>query len=406
MAEIAALARIEHAGQMITTPQILADRIREWQDVAHVLTPAVQISAIAPQHAINVAVVVMDTKIDEKGIGTDTYGPASDGRGLPWLKAGERALAKVGLLKIASAAGISWVPEFTGRTDDRKTLHYWEYRAVGVYIGFDGRPQTIEGTVEVDLRDGSAQMKGFTPGQIDAARKSGLRQAESKAMNAAIRSLGLRQKYTAKELEKPFVILRTSYIPDMSDPAVRHMVADRALSGASALYAGRRLPPASNGEVIDVTPEPSGTVARTGETPPMPENRQPPAPEPKRETAPPPTPTTSTPQKPDGPLVVRVETKEGTTKDQRDASGAVTKKGGRPYKRFLIVLSTGEELHSFDAKIAELAQKLQADQVPVDVVTQTSKFGTDIVELRRAGEQPDLLMDDDVTDADLPGGKY
>lgn len=275
MANETPLARVEQtAGQMIKDPATLAARIRGWQQDAHVLTPAIQVSSIAPGHAVNVAVVVLDPRVDDRGFGTDTYGNTA------FLKSEERALSKVALVKIAQAAGISWVPEYTGRVDDRKTPHLWEYRAVGVYTAFDGQVQTIEGTVEIDLRDGSAQIGGWTPEawaklseenkrlpkekqvwniggwsdkRVLQARQFGLRLAEAKAMNAAIRSLGLRQKYTAKELEKPFVVLRTSYVPDMSDPAERQAWRERALTSNATLYPGAHRLQAP--EVIDVEPQ-------------------------------------------------------------------------------------------------------------------------------------------------------
>jgi hypothetical protein len=94
-----------------------------------------------------------------------------------------------------------------------------------------------------------------------AARRFGLRLAESKSMNAAIRNLGIKAKYALEELKKPFVMFRCSYVPDMSDPDIKRMVAGQALSGAGLLY-GQTAPAGAPIEhVIDVTPEKGPSTA-------------------------------------------------------------------------------------------------------------------------------------------------
>jgi len=392
VAENTALARLEQsASQSITTPQTLAAKVREWSELAHVLTPAVQISAIAPQHAVNVAVVVLDTRIDEKGIGTDTYGPASDGRGVPWMKQGERAPSKTGLLKIAAAAGVSWVPELSGRTDDGKTPFYWCYKSVATVVDFDGSRRVLPpGTFEVDLRDGSPSLKGFTPNQIDQARKSGLRMAESKAMNAAIRTLGLRQKYTAKELEKPFVILRTSFVPDMGDPMQRRLVAERALGGATALYGQPRQIEAGAPvhDVIDVEAEHVTTSATTVQTS-TPTNGGS-----QGQTS-----QAQAPAEPSGPTITDVKPEKGVTAEKRDAQGTITSRGGKPWTRYVVTLSDGRVVYTFSASIGDQAEKFRADKTPVDVTTTETRFGHDILELRRATAP--LPFDDGPTEAEV-----
>lgn len=391
MADTNALVKLEQSANVaITSAATLTERIREWQTVAHVLTPAIHVSALAPQHAVNVAVVKISAETDDRGIGDDTYGLPKQGKGLPWLGQGERAIGKVGLLKIAAAAGISWDPDRSGRTDDRKERYYWEYQAVGTYIGFDGRPQTLIGTFELDLRDGSPALKGFSPAQIDATRRSGLRICESKAMNAAIRTLGLKQKYTVQELQKPFVILRTSFIPDMNDPMQRQMVAERALGSSRVLYPSPR-PALPDPDTIDVEPvrgetivQPDGSTVntRTGEVT-----------GPERPAKP-------EPVLPTGPIITAIRKQDGKTRDQVDERGNVLKKGGRPFTRHFITLDDGTELHTFDAGIGELAAKLMAEKAPIEFASEKGKWGEDITELKRA--EPRLPLDDDgPTDADL-----
>jgi hypothetical protein len=269
----------EASSSIIQRADLLSTRILEWKaQGCHVLAPAVKIGGIARHFGVNVSAVFINPD--------PSAGECYCDKAL--MKEDERALSRIGLQKIAQCAGISWLPA-SGRTDDRRIQHLWEYRAIGAYVGLDGAPQLLQGTAEVDLRDGSAQIGGWTPerwrellaanaeatrkGQKETwqiggwsearvlqARRFGLRLAETKAMLAAVRSLGLKAKYLKGELSKPFIVLRTQYLPDHDDPATRAMVAQNALLGAAALYANgpaevvpfrRELPEAPMVETID-----------------------------------------------------------------------------------------------------------------------------------------------------------
>jgi hypothetical protein len=384
VAEATALARITaSASQMITTPTMLADRIREWREIAHVLTPAVQISAIAQQYEIAVSVVVLDTTVDKRGIGPEVYSLGEDGRGVPWLSRGECAIGKVGLLKISQAAGVTWDPRYCGRTDDRRERYYWEYKAVGSYVDFTGASQTIQATFELDLRDGSPALKGFTGPQIDATRRAGLRICESKAMNAAIRELGIRQKYQIKDLEKPFVIFRVMFVPDMKDPMQRRLVTERALAGSAALYpAHRQIETGAPPEVIDVTPERQEPVApATAETPAGTVNTTTGEIVEEKPAAPP---------APTGPTITRIDPQSGKARDT-----------GRPYTKSILTLSDGRTIYTFDKDVAKLADTFMREKTPIEVTPHETKWGVEIVELQRATAQ--LPYDDnDPAEADLP----
>ncbi len=401
MAEQTALARIQQsASSSITTAADLARRIGEWKEAAHVLTPAIAVSAIAPQHVVNVAVVVISPEVGDNGQGDDTYGLDSKGKGLPWLKPGERAINRVGLMKLAQAAGLSWDAALSGRTDDRKERFYWEYKAVGHYVGFDGQVQTVVGTFELDLRNGSPALKGFQDSQIDQARKNGMRLCESKAQAAAIRELGLKQKYTAEELKKPFVILRTSFVPDLKDPEQRRMVAERGLAGASALYPTARQIGAGRPHAdIDVEATRVETVdtragkvdTATGEIvgQAQPTNGH-------GAAAP-----AQIQQPPAGPTITAVSVLEGKTRPALDPSGKpIPGTGGRAFTRYAVTFADGTEGATFDKGIGELAQELKMVGVPVEKVIEATAKGKNLVELRRA--QAHLPLDDDgPTDADL-----
>lgn len=226
--------------EIITTRDEFNEAVGFWREHAfNVLSPFSNITGIAAQHGLIASVVKIDG--DPNGITGDVYG------GLPFLKgqkgtdSEEVALAKGALRKIAECGGISIT---TLRTDPRTFPNYWEFKAMASYRGIDGGIVVREATAEWDLRDGSDRLKGMGANQVSEARKNGLRNCETRAINAVIRECGtgLKQKYTRGELKKPFVILRVMYQPDMTDPDTRRIFAERALAGTSALYPARQLP--------------------------------------------------------------------------------------------------------------------------------------------------------------------
>lgn len=246
---------------VIRSPREYTERLQIWQrQHYHVLTPFANFSAL-PDHFGLVPTLV---QIDPRPEAGDVYEDRL------FCKDGEVALAKIGLSKIAMAAGMTIT---TMRTDDRRIANLWEMKATARFVGIDGTPQSVDGTEELDLRDGSDRAqkvmgKNRSQEALRAARAKGLRGCEARAINAAIRQFGIKQKYTREELAKPFVLVRVVYMPDMSDPATRQLVTERALGGSATLYgagAPQALPPAEPehvstiglGQVIDVKPEPA-----------------------------------------------------------------------------------------------------------------------------------------------------
>jgi hypothetical protein len=241
-----ALAPVPAAATLIVTPEQYTTKLQAWQRNYHVLAPFSQISGMAPNHGLMYTAVTINS--DAKSLDGDVYDNA--GGKLPWLKDNERALAKRGLRKIAEALGVSYT---TQRTDPRTIPNYWEVRAVATYRGLDGAVMQREVTQDWDLRDGSPRLKGMSANQISEARKNGLRNCETRAINAVIRECGtgLPQKFTAEDLRKPFIGVRVVYQPDMSDPDTRRIVTERALAGTAALYPARQLPAAEPLDDLD-----------------------------------------------------------------------------------------------------------------------------------------------------------
>jgi hypothetical protein len=217
-------------GEIVTADAYNA-RVAEWRDSGFsVLTPAVALSSIPRDHKIAVTRV----QINPNPAGGEVYTNPL------FTKAGEVALSKVGLEKIAQCAGIS-IDEIE-RVDSRTVPHVWSYRVYGHWIGFDGARIDRVATKTLDLRDGSADIKGFTANQIEQARRHGEAVCESKAINRLYRQYGLKQKYPQAELaERPFIVLKLQWDPDMSNPIVAALLTQMR-AGATRLMFPQGLP--------------------------------------------------------------------------------------------------------------------------------------------------------------------
>lgn len=255
----------------IDDPRDLGNRIMAWKEKGyHVLSPAIQISNFAPGYGVNASMVLLDYNVDpSSGAGVDVYFDKAtmNGKGDNRDGSEQRGVSKIGLNKIASAAGVSWVKG--ERVDPLVIQNLWIYRVLGVYLAYDGTPQTIPGEKEIDYRDGSAQIgewsreawdavmrkndkvpagqqqkhiNGWSDRRVRNARTNGAERAETGAMERAIRTLGIKHVYTITELKRPFVALRVCPIMDMTDPAVRRMVAEGQMGGVAKLYAQQHQP--------------------------------------------------------------------------------------------------------------------------------------------------------------------
>lgn len=246
---------------LITSQSEYERQLQVWQkEDVHALCPMIDFGALPEQFVLVPAKVQINPDIN-----------AGEVYKAHFCKPGEVALTTMGLQKIASCAGISLD---TQRTDPRTIPLYWEFKAMASWTGFDGATQRRAATKEWDLRNGSEQLKGFTANQISEARKHGSRNAETRAINAVIRQLGIKQKYTVDELRKPFGLVRVVYQPNMSDPVQRAIVTQQAIGGGAAFYGppalGAGQGPVIEGQLADAHEEPAAAAASdrsTVETP-------------------------------------------------------------------------------------------------------------------------------------------
>ncbi|MDP3717134.1 MAG: hypothetical protein Q8T13_05110 [Acidobacteriota bacterium] len=341
--------------EVITRPDDFTAAIQKWTGNYNLLSPFTQITGMAPQHGIIASVVKINAN-PAKG------GPGEVYDGLPFLGQGEVALAKIGLRKIAEGAGISIT---TQRTDPRTIPFLWEFKAIATYRGIDGTVVTREATAEWDLREGSPRLNGWKPAQIVEGRKNGLRNAETRAINAAIREFGIKQKYSQQELAKPFLVLRVAWQPNPNDPEQMRMVAENAMRGTSALYGTPALPAAPINDIVDadvVDEQPrtvgSGAASETAKV------------------------ETPDPNQPPVEGAVRIE-------EVNEKSG-VNDKTKRPWKRFDVVDSNGEVCSTFDTKLAEAAIAARASKAWVELSIEQNGNYRNLVEISPAGQSPRL----------------
>lgn len=338
--------------EIITTPTQFEAAIAKWSSKFHVLSPFTQITGLAPQHGIIASVVKINPDPRNGGPG-EVYA------GLPFLKEGEVAIAKIGLRKIADAGAISTT---TFRTDPRNIPNYWEYKCVASYRGIDGTVVTREASAEWDLRDNSPRLKGWTANQISEGRKNGLRNCETRAINAAIRELGIKQKYSQEELAKPFLVLRVAFQPDMNDPEQRRIVTENAMKGTSVLYGAQQLPPggdAVDADIVDDEPRHVGSgSAEAG----------------KHEK--------SDSDKPPVRGAVRVEKVEEKT--------GTNEKTKRAWKRWDVVDSNGDVASTFDSTLGGAAMKARDDKSWVELVIEQNGNFRNLIEIIPAGSEPKL----------------
>lgn len=201
-------------------------QVASWQTSGFsVLTPAASLSSLPRDHKV----LVQKVQINPDPAGGEVYTNPL------FTKNGEVALSKSGLEKVAQAAGIT-IDDIV-RVDSRTVAHLYTYRVTGHWLGFDGNVIARIAHKTLDLRDGSADIKGFTANQVEQARRHGEAVCESKAINRLYRQYGLRQKYSQKELaERPFIVLKLQWEPDMTNPVVAAIVTQMKMGATTLLY--------------------------------------------------------------------------------------------------------------------------------------------------------------------------
>jgi hypothetical protein len=270
-------APIQSLGKAIQDPASVSEYLAKLSQQYHVVSPAMQVDTLPEGFGVSVSFVQVDPANDTYRVGD------------------KRGLNGDCLKRIWAAAGGSWLTEKSRRLDDGSDPHYCHFRAVGVVRGFDNSPRRVSGEVEIDMREGSPQVKeirdkaalreadpeyrGKRDGgasQILEIRKFILRHAESKAKNRATADLGVKRSYTREELRKPFAIARLFFTGQSADPELSR---EFAMMGAAQALGAERMLYGSRAEPMEHRPPPIGTTAEEFDESSGPDS-EPPAPPP------------------------------------------------------------------------------------------------------------------------------
>ena len=237
----------------------------------NVLVPSTTIQEISPFHKPVLEIVRINP--DPK-VGGEVYEVV--------FGSGSFSLRAVALNKIAFAAGIIWNAKNSGRTDDGNNPDIISYRAEAAVRKEDGTYMVRNAEYMMDLkildqeiRDSYEQKsqalmkekkqknekwteedrKNYVEKSVKRdmlqKRKFRLQLASTGAMDRVIRLiLGLKSTYKREELEKPFVVPKIAFSPDVSDPKVRDLLLRQGLDATNVLFG-----PSSERSMIDYQPE-------------------------------------------------------------------------------------------------------------------------------------------------------
>lgn len=172
------------------------------------------------------------------------------------MPSGHAAPTRVGLRKLATAAGISFVEE--RRTDDGSDPDVIEVSVVAEMLLPTGQRIRATGTKRIDLNAQSwnspahrAKYKSFFQEHV-----------ASRAQNRAIRALlSLRGSYPVETYRKPFAVV--SFTPNLGHPEVRARVLDAMAGTVGQLYGPTAAAQLEAGKTINVSPAPDEDPAPT-----------------------------------------------------------------------------------------------------------------------------------------------
>lgn len=210
---------------------------------AHVLVPQSTLAQVSPLFQVSVEMV----RISPNPVDKDVWPLPGGG--------GKLGLSKQGLLKIARAAGIEFLPA----TVDSERKDYIRMSAAVRKRNASGAWETTRGTYELDMEivgqdlflekvkkigkqygpKNEAEAREKTEAELMKFRRYRVGRCETGAYLRAIRAmLTIKGDYTASELEKPFIVPAVHFSPDMNDPEMRAMVVNAGKLAIHELWGG------------------------------------------------------------------------------------------------------------------------------------------------------------------------
>jgi hypothetical protein len=222
----------------------------------NVLVPTLTIQEISPLHKPVLEIV----RINPDAKGGEVYEIVQG--------SGDFSMRAVALQKIGYAAGLIWNAKGCGRTDDGTNPEIVSYRAEAAVRKEDGTYMPLNAEYMVDLKvieeetresyekksqtlmadkkkrgdkfteeDRKNYVEKSVKRDMLQKRKFRLQLAQTGAMDRVIRKiLGLKGTYKKEELEKPFVVPKIAFSPDVNDPKVRELLLKQGMDATSALF--------------------------------------------------------------------------------------------------------------------------------------------------------------------------
>lgn len=261
--------QFSHLSGMLTDVGMINDRLVEAAEVCNIVTPSMTCSALTPGCVVGFDVVRLGPR--------ESYDVG-----------GKKALHRVALLRLASAAGFSLNPRASRRTDDKRHPYLVQWHEEGGWMDLHGTVQLVPGDYNLDLRDGSAQSeevlsdaKGANDQEREAkgrmnlmSRRSNILElAQSGAQDKAIRTALAIPSYSYEEIRRPFVVVRLSYLGHDDNPVLaaenKRAIRAKMLGGISSLFGD---PPAALAPTSAPLPAlPPAAIDMVAEPPPAPE---------------------------------------------------------------------------------------------------------------------------------------
>lgn len=224
--------------------------------------PTDKFNRLIPTQTINMPsdLVVPVVQVVQLDIANDAYES-------PDVPRGSRAISRVGLRKLATAAGVSIFDE--RRTDDGTAPDVCEITCIAEMILPTGQRLRAPGMKRVDLR----RQKWASDAQRAKYASFFQEHVASRAENRAIRALlSLRASYPVSELARPFAVV--TFAPNMNHPEVRARALEAMVPSVPQLYGPEQPRQLGAGAIeapIQVAQAPDDDEPPNGERPAAPE---------------------------------------------------------------------------------------------------------------------------------------
>lgn len=162
--------------------------------------------------------------------------------------------------KLAAEAGIQWVPEQEGIV--KKEENYVAFRAVGRRFTSSGEARMLAGFSDKDMSIKEDELRGkdgkteqAIQAELRKERNFWMRKAESGARGRVIKGfIPIKAAYKIEEMNKPFMVLRYIFSPDMRDNFIKAQMLSSFSNAVAGVYGPAATPalPAACSDVSDI----------------------------------------------------------------------------------------------------------------------------------------------------------